>query len=99
MVAIVRSLPQNSLLWAIYDQILTECREVDGFTKHDLHDFFLLQHFGEERRCLFGRWCAIPKRRSSRLNKQEFSDFVESILAFMAQRGVTIEIEEATGGR
>lgn len=88
----MRTLPQNSLLWAIYDQILRDCPETNGFTRHDLHELFLIEHFGGESRRLFGRPCSIPKRRSSRLNKQEFSDFVESICAFMAQRGVTIQM-------
>ena len=80
------------MLWAIYEQILRDCREVDGFTKADLHDFFLMEHFGSVSKRLFGRPCSLPKRRSSLLNKQEFSEFVESILAFMAQRGITIEM-------
>lgn len=51
-----------------------------------------MNHFGEDHKVLFGRPCVTPKRRSSRLTKQEFSDFVESILAFMAERGVVIKM-------
>ena len=94
-VASKRSLSQNRLLWMIYDQILERGGEaMGGWTKEDLHDFFLLDHFGGEPKELFGRFRNIPFRRSSRLNKQEFSDFVEHIVRFMAHRGVVIDMPE-----
>ena len=88
----IRTLSQNSLIWAIYDEIIDKCPEVAGFTNEELHEFFLMHHFGEEHKTLFGRPCVRPVRRSSRLSKQDFSDFVESILAFMAVRGVVIKM-------
>jgi len=80
------------MLWAIYDEIIERCPELTGYTNEEVHEFMLMNHFGEEHRTLFGRALVRPKRRSSRLTKQEFSDFVESICAFMAQRGVTISM-------
>ena len=90
-----RSHQQNAYLWAIYGQILRKGgEELAGFDKNELHEFFLINHFGEEVKTLFGRKKVKPLRRSSGLNKQEFADFVESILRFMAQRGIYIESPE-----
>jgi hypothetical protein len=89
-----RSSEQNSLLWAIYSEIIRVGGEaMQGHTKDELHEFFLGDFFGWEIKPLFGKKKQVPKRRSSKLNKQEFSDFVEHILRFMAERGVYIETE------
>jgi NinB protein len=89
-----RSGDQNRLLWAIYGEILQKGGEaMAGWTKDDLHSFFLINHFGSEVKELFGRKRHIPLRRSSRLNRQEFADLIESILMFMAERGVFIETQ------
>lgn len=86
-----RSDQQNKLLWSIYEEILDRGgEEMGGWTKEDLHEFFLITHFGSETKELFGKKRLVPLRRSSRLNKQEFSDFVETILRFMAERGICI---------
>ncbi len=87
-----RTLSQNALLWAIYGEILKKGGEgMGGWTADDLHEFFLCNHFGTEIREMFGKKRQVPMRRSSRLPKLEFSDFVESILRFMAEKGVYIE--------
>lgn len=87
-----RTTQQNKLLWAIYDEILEKGGEdMGGWTKDDLHEFFLIETFGSETRALFDKKRLIPLRRSSRLNKQEFSDLIETIQRFMAERGVYIE--------
>lgn len=86
-----RSLSQNAYLWSIYDYILrTGGEQMGGWTRDDLHEFFLITHFGSETRELFGRKRLKPLRRSSKLNKQEFTDFLETIFRFMAERGVYI---------
>ena len=90
-----RSVNQNDYLWAIYDYILRAGGEtMGGWTKDDLHEFFLITHFGSETKELFGRKRLKPLRRSSKLNKQEFSDFLETIFRFMAERGVYIPSPE-----
>jgi hypothetical protein len=90
-----RSLSQNALLWSIYGQILTKGGEqMGGWSKEDLHQFFLIDHFGAERRELFGRARLVPHSRSSNLDKQAFADFVEHIARFMAERGVYIEMPD-----
>lgn len=88
-----RSQEQNALLWALYTDIIRLGGEaMQGYTKEDLHEFFLGSHFGFEVKDVFGRKRQVPKNRSSRLNKQEFSDFVESIVRFMAEQGVYLEL-------
>lgn len=95
-----RSTQQNRYLFGVvYDTILREGGEaMRGWTRDDLHDFFLIDHFGSEVNELFGRKRHKPLRRSSRLSKQEFSDFIAHIQQFMAERSVFIpdpEQEEA----
>ncbi len=95
-----RSPQQNKLLWAIYGQIIAKGGEtMSGWDKEDLHDFFLLEHFGGEPRKLLGRTRMVPNRRSSRLNKQEFSDYVDHIVRFMAERAVFIDLPSDEGWR
>ena len=90
-----RSHSQNSLLWSIYTEILRKGGEtMAGWEKEDLHEFFLIQHFGSEIQEMFGRKKHKPLRRSSRLNKQEFADFVDHIVRFMADQGVFIEMPD-----
>jgi len=86
-----RSPSQNDKLWAIYDEILKVGGEaMAGWTKDDLHEFFLQNHFGSEVKTLFGVKKRRPLRRSSKLSKIEFADFIESIYRFMAEQGVYI---------
>lgn len=88
-----RSNDQNALLWSLYSDIIAlGGEEMRGFTKDDLHEFFLIDYFGSETKELFGRKKLKPLRRSSRLTKMEFSDFVEHIVRFMAERGVALTL-------
>lgn len=86
-----RTLSQNALLWQLYTDILRRGGEqMRDWTKNELHEVFLMHHFGEERVKIFGRTKVRPLRRSSRLTKTEFSEFVESIYRFMAEQGVVL---------
>jgi hypothetical protein len=88
-----RSNDQNALLWAIYGDIIRIGGEaMAGWNKDDLHEFFLGSHFGWKQCALFGQKRKKPARRSSRLNKAEFSDFVEFIVRFMAEQGVYLQL-------
>jgi hypothetical protein len=90
-----RSNPQNDYLWALYDFIIRRGGvEMEGWTKDDLHEYFLQQHFGSRIITFMGDKKRVPMRRSSRLNKQEFTDYLESILRFMADRGVYLPSPE-----
>lgn len=88
-----RTVDQNALLWALYTDILAKGGEqLAGWTKDDLHEFFLEHHFGSDVKELGGKTIEVPRRRSSKLSRQEFHDYVESILMFMAEQGVYIEM-------
>ena len=87
-----RSVEQNALLWSLYDDILERGGEaMGGWTKDDLHQFFLIEHFGSETRKIFGKRRLVPRRRSSRLSKLEFSAFVDFVVRFMAEQGVVLK--------
>ena len=86
-----RSLSQNAYAWAMYELILKLGGEqMGGWTKEDLHEFFLIHHFGHEVKTLFGRKRLVPLHRSSRLTTVEFRDFMEAVQRFMAERGVFV---------
>lgn len=87
-----RSDAQNRYLFGcIYPTILRDGGEaMRGWTAADLHEFFLIDHFGSEVHELFGKKRLKPLRRSSRLSKMEFADYIDHIQRFMAERGVFI---------
>lgn len=92
----LRSLPQNRTLWGIiYPQLLTLGGEaLAGTTPEELHDYLLGEHYGWETVTIFGRRKVRPLRRSSKMNKQEFSDHMEFILRFAAERGMYIAMPD-----
>ena len=88
-----RTNDQNALLWSLYEDILRMGGEsLRGFTKDDLHEFFLIDFFGSETKELFGRKKLKPLKRSSRLTKMEFSDYVEHIVWFAAERSIVLQL-------
>ncbi len=90
-----RSDLQNRTLWWIYGNILELGGEtMGGWTKDDLHEFFLCEHFGAVVKVLFGRKRRVPIRRSSRLSKIEFAKFVDFIYGFMANEGVVLPLPD-----
>jgi hypothetical protein len=89
-----RSLSQNALLWAVYGEIIKKGGEaMAGWEPSELHDYFLMEHYGAETVEIFGKRKLRPLRRSSGMTKTEFSDHIEFILRFMADRGVYIETQ------
>lgn len=95
-----RTNDQNALLWALYDDVLSRGGEsLGGWTKDDLHEYCLGEWAGWTEHKAFGRTRLKPKRRSSRLAKMEFSDFVDFIVRRMAEHGIVLELPgEATNG-
>lgn len=86
-----RSLAQNAMLWAIYDDILRVGGEkMGGWENKDLHEFFLGEHYGWEKLGGMKRDRLKPLRRSSRMSKTEFSAHVEYIVRYMASEGIFI---------
>jgi hypothetical protein len=87
-----RSDQQNKYLWGVvYAEIL---KHLDGWDAEDVHEYFLGEHFGWETLEGMGRKRLRPVRRSSRLNKQEFADYIAFIQRKMAERGVFIQDPE-----
>lgn len=88
-----RSTTQNALLWALYDDVLKLGGEsLGGWTKDDLHEWALGEYFGWTEHKAFGRTRLKPKRRSSRLTKAEFADFVEWFVQKMAEHSIVLEL-------
>lgn len=87
-----RSSAQNRYLWGCcYPSILKAGGEsLAGWTTDELHEFFLGEHFGWETVTGFGRKKLRPIRRSSRLNKQEFADFIAFIQQRSAEYGIYV---------
>lgn len=73
-----RTNQQNRYLWGVvYPMILEAGGEMlGGFTRDDLHDYFLGACFGWETLEGFGMKRMRPLKRSSVLTKQEFTDYL-----------------------
>ena len=87
-----RTHPQNNFLWGVaYPAILEGGGEaLRGWTRDDLHDYFLGECFGWETLEGFGRKRMRPLKRSSALTKQEFSDYLLFLEARCADMGIVI---------
>ena len=87
-----RSDQQNAFLWGVvYPSILEGGGEaLRGWTTADLHEYFLIEAWGSEVIEGFGRKRHKPLRRSSKLTKQEFSDYLSIIEAKCAELGIHI---------
>jgi hypothetical protein len=87
-----RSDQQNRYLWGyVYPQFLAQ---LDGWDAEDIHEYFLGECYGWETLEGFGKKRMKPIRRSSRLSKQEFSDYVAFIQRKGAELGVFIDDPE-----
>lgn len=83
-----RSNEQNAYLWGVcYATIL---KHLPGWDADDLHEYFLGEHFGWETLEGMGRKRLKPIRRSSKLNKLEFADFIGFVQRKAAEFGVFI---------
>lgn len=92
-----RSLDQNALLWALYTEALAKGGEtLGGWSTEDLHEYMLGEHFGWQTREALGMRRQKPMRRSSRLTKPEFADFISFVVRRFAEHGVVLELPEDT---
>jgi hypothetical protein len=90
-----RTNDQNALLWALYsDALKIGGEQLGGWTTDDLHEYALGSYFGWDRYDALGMKRVKPKKRSSRLTKQEFSDFVEAFVRQMAEHGIVLTLPE-----
>jgi len=88
-----RTMSQNALLWALYDDVLKQGGEtLRGWTKEELHEFACGEYHGWEVTEAFGRKHLRPRKGSSKLSKAEFSDFVEAFVIKMAQHGIVLKL-------
>ena len=85
-----RTNQQNKFLWGVvYPSIIEGGGEaLRGWNRDDLHDYFLGECFGWETLEGFGRKRMRPLKRSSALNKQEFSEY----LLFLDTKGMDMGI-------
>lgn len=88
-----RSENQNRYLFGVvYAEI---AKHLEGFDKDDIHEWCLGEWSGWEVVEAFGKKRQRPIRRSSKLNKQEFADFIAHIQRTMAERGIVIPDAES----
>jgi hypothetical protein len=88
-----RTSDQNALLWALYGDVIAQGGEMlRGWTKDDLHEYALGEHFGWTKHEGFGMTRLKPNRRSSRLTKTEFTDFLDAFVRRMAEHGIVLEL-------
>ena len=87
-----RTNQQNAYLWGVvYPTVLEAGGEMlRGWTRDDLHDYFLGECFGWETLEGFGRSRSKPVKRSSSLNRQEFSDYLTFLDTRCADMGIII---------
>lgn len=87
-----RSDRQNSFLWAVvYPSFLEGGGEMlAGWSKEDLHEYLLMEHFGSESLKIGGKVHHRPFRRSSGLSKIEFRDYIDFIGQRAAELGIVI---------
>lgn len=83
-----RSDQQNRYLWGVVYPAI--CAHLEGWDAEDVHEYMLGECYGWQEISGLGRRRVKPLRRSSRLSKQEFSDFVAFIQRRMAEHGVYI---------
>jgi hypothetical protein len=88
-----RSIDQNSLLWALYTDALKQGGEtLGGWTTADLHEYMLGEYHGWVVCDALGMKRKKPAKRSSRLTKMEFSDFVSFVVQRFAEHGIILEL-------
>jgi hypothetical protein len=89
-----RSIPQNARLWAMLGEISRQVEWHGAKLSPDDWKIMFLQALGHEMRIapnIAGDGIVSLGGRSSKLSKQEFSDLMELMSAFAADRGVIIE--------
>ncbi len=83
---------QNRFLWGVcYPAILEGGGEtLAGWTRDDIHEYMLGEWGGWETLEGFGRKRMRPIKRSSKLNKQEFSDYLLFLETRCMEMGIDI---------
>ena len=88
-----RSNQQNRALWGvIYPAIMAH---LPGWESADVHEYCLGECFGWEKVVGLGKTRMRPIRRSSKLNKKEFADYIAFIQRRMAEHGIFVPDPDA----
>lgn len=88
-----RTTDQNALIHALFDDTIKLGGEaLGGWTREDVKEWALGEYWGWDEHKAFGRTRLKPKRRSSRLTKQEMSDFIEWYVRTMAGHGIVLQL-------
>lgn len=88
-----RTVDQNALLWSLYTDAIRQGGEVlAGWEKDDIHELMLIEHFGSREIRLGKRRRLVPLKRSSKLSKMEFADFVEFVVRYFAGHGIVLRL-------
>ena len=83
-----RSDQQNRYLWGgVYKAFQAA---LPGWDTEDIHDYLLGEHFGWERIEGMGRTKLKPIKRSSKLTKQEFAEYVDFCIRKGAEHGIYV---------
>ena len=89
-----RTQQQNSFLWAVcYPAILEGGGEaLAGWTRDDIHEYMVGEWGGWQTLEGFGRKRMRPVKRSSKLTKQEFSDYLLFLETRCMEMGIVIPV-------
>ncbi len=79
-----RSLDQNARYWAIVSALA----DYSGYTKSEMHDEVLCEHFGYDVVNFRGRERKRPRDGSSRLNTEDFNDLMVVVERWAAEANV-----------
>lgn len=90
-----RSMQQNRYLWGVVYRTILDSGQLQGWDAEDVHEYLLGEWSGWEVLQGFGKKRMKPIRRSSTLNKQDFSDYVDFIQRKMATLGIFIPDADA----
>jgi hypothetical protein len=85
-----RSDNQNRYLWGVVYPTILAAGKLEGWSNEDLHTYLLGEHFGWELVEGFGAKRQRPIRRSSKLSKLEFMDYVSFIQQRMSEHGIYV---------
>lgn len=83
-----RSGEQNAYLWGVVYPAFTA--SLPGWDAEDVHEYLLGECYGWERIEGMGRARLRPIRRSSRMNKKEFAEYVDFCMRKGAEHGVFV---------
>lgn len=85
-----RSAQQNKYLWGVIYKTILDAGQLQGWDADDLHEYLLGEWSGWEVIEGFGRKRMKPIQRSSTLNKEQFSAYVDFIQRKMAELGIYV---------